>query len=104
MLAETLRRLARRAGDPEYDPRHALLDISAELIPLANATEGLPPNLVAEFHDLVAEVRSVQPAFPSRRSTSPLFDRAGLGRIGYERAERLVQRLVALARAVEHMK
>lgn len=103
-LAESLARLARRACDPEYDPRHAVLDVAAELLPLADDAGGLPANLAAELRELVSEVRSVQPAFPSRRATSPLFDRAGMGRIGYERAERIVQRLAALARAVERVK
>lgn len=104
MVAETLKRLATRACDPEYDPRHAVLDVAAELLALADVAHGLPANLAAELRELVTEVRSVQPAFPSRRATSPLFDRAGLGRIGYEQAERIVQRLVALARAVERVK
>jgi hypothetical protein len=103
-LAEMLARLARRACDPEYDPRHAVLDVAAELLPLADSAEGLPAHLASELRELISEVRSVQPAFPSRRATSPLFDRAGLGRLGYARAERIVQRLVALARAVEKVR
>jgi hypothetical protein len=98
MLSETLARLAQRVSDPEYDPRHAILDISAELLAL-NDIEPLPPALQVEWRELRDEVRAVQPAFPSRRTTSPLFDRTGLGRPGVERAERLIGRLIALARA-----
>lgn len=101
MLAETFTRLAVRVRDPAYDPRHAVLDVAPEFLPLQDAADELPPHLAVELRDLAAEIRSVQPAYPSRRNTSPLFDRAGLGRIGVERAERLVRRIVALARSVE---
>ena len=101
MLTDSLSRLAVRVADPAYDPRHAILDVSAELLPLGDAADGLPPRLRDELRDLLAEVRSVQAAYPSRRETSPLFDRAGLGRPARERAERLVRRLVALAASVK---
>lgn len=99
-LSETLSRLAVRAAAPEYDPRHAILDVAPELLGVGAIRHGLPPHLVAEMRDLTADVRAVLPPFPSRRNTSPLFDRAGLGRVGYQHAERLVRRLVALAKAV----
>ena len=101
MLQESLTRLARRAADPQYDPRHALLDISDELLSLDQSREALPDNLQRELRELLREVKLIQPAFPSRRLTSPLFDREGMGQVGRERASRLVQRLWALAAAVE---
>lgn len=96
MLAETLTRLLKRASDPEYDPRHGILDVSAELLALADATEPMPEHLRNEWSELLNEIRAIQPVFPSRRNTSPLFDRASLGRTGHERAQRLIQRLSAL--------
>lgn len=99
-IAETLSRLALRVTVPEYDPRHAILDVTADLLATEPGAAALPPHLATELRDLLAELCDVQPQFPSRRSTSPLFDRAGLGRLGYARAERLVRRLVALADAV----
>lgn len=103
MLHESLSRLAKRVSDPQYDPRHAILDISAELLSLDSSHTPLPANLDRELRELLCEVRKVQPAFPSRRLTSPLFDREGMGQVGRERAIRLVQRLRALAAAVERM-
>ena len=103
MPAETLARLARRASEPGYDPRHAVLDVTAELAAAESDAAQLPPRLRDEFLALLAEVRSVQPDYPSRRETSPLFDRAGLGQPARERAERLVRRLVSLAAAVERI-
>ena len=91
--------LAIRVADPDYDPRHALLDVTGDLQALEPAASALPVNLQVEFRELLAEIRDIQPVFPSRRETSPLFDRSGLGRTGRERAERLVRRLVARARA-----
>ena len=99
MSAEALERLARRAADPQYDARHAILDISDELRAL-RAEAAWPPELQAEFRALVREIESVQPVFPSQRRTSVLFDRAGMGQPGLERAQRLVRRLVSLSRSV----
>jgi hypothetical protein len=99
MPNDVLSRLAVRVSEPGYDPRHAILDVSGELLPLAGEADRLPPRLAGELGELLAQVRLVQPNYPSRRETSPLFDREGLGRLGYERAERIVKRLVALARA-----
>lgn len=101
MLAETLTRLARRAADPQYDPRHGLLDISTELQNLETQTDQIPPQLRSEWKELLQEIREVQPAFPSRRNTSSLFDRAGMGRIGYDRAQKIISRLAALANLLE---
>lgn len=103
MLQETLTRLAKRACDPQYDPRHAILDVSPELLSLDMSQGSLPESLQIELRELLREVNTVQPAFPSRRQTSPLFDREGMGQIGRERATRLVQRLWALASAAESM-
>ncbi|HEX6985658.1 MAG TPA: hypothetical protein VF170_09785 [Planctomycetaceae bacterium] len=100
MPSETLHRLAVRLSDPEYDPRHAVLDVAPELFAIEGDAAALPPRLAAEFRELLDEVRRVQPSYPSRRETSPLFDRAGLGRPGRERAERLIRRIVALAAAL----
>lgn len=101
MSVDLLSRLAIRVSDPAYDPRHAILDVTAELnTAVADAVE-LPPHLAAELRELIDEIRGVQPKYPSRRETSPLFDRAGLGRPGRERAERLVRRLVSLVRSVQ---
>lgn len=101
MLADTLSQLARRASDPQHDPRHGLLDISSELLSLDTQAEQFPPQLRGEWRDLLSEVSQVQPTFPSRRNTSPLFDRAGLGRIGYDRAQRIIARIAALAGLLE---
>ncbi|MBA3311777.1 MAG: hypothetical protein M3552_09920 [Planctomycetota bacterium] len=101
MLKETLARLALRASDRDYDPRHAILDLSSELLALRDASATLPPHLHAEFHDPLTDVEQVQPSFPSRCATSPLFDRAGMGQLGRDRAERLVQRLRAIAATIE---
>ena len=100
MDAQTLRRLAERAADPAHDPRHALLDLTVELLALEPEAATLPPAFAVELRAILAELRAVQPAFPSRRNTSPLFDRAGLGRPARQRAERLVRRLAALATAI----
>jgi len=97
---EALARLALRASGPGYDPRHAVLDVAPELLAIGPGTVDLPQHLAAELREVLAEFRAVLPPYPSRRHTSPLFDRAGLGRVGYDRAERLVGRLAALAKAV----
>lgn len=102
MPTDTLAHIAVRVSDPDYDPRHAILDVTAELTAIEDRAASFPPHLAREFRELLAEIRSVQPQYPSRRETSPLFDRAGLGRIGRERAERLVRRLVALAAALRN--
>lgn len=99
MPNDVLSRLAVRVSQPGYDPRHAVLDVSAELLPLKERADELPPRLAEELRELLAEVRLVQPNYPSRRETSPLFDREGLGRLGYGRAERIVKRIIALAKA-----
>lgn len=101
MSVDLLSRLAIRVSDPAYDPRHAILDITAELNSALADTVELPPHLAAELRELCDEIGRVQPTYPSRRETSPLFDRVGLGRPGRERAERLVRRLVSLARSVQ---
>lgn len=99
MSAEALEHLARRAADPQYDPRHAILDISGEL-QAVDAGEDWPSELKAEFAELVREIEAVQPVFPSQRRTSVLFDRAGMGQPGLQRARQLVRRLVLLSRAI----
>jgi len=103
MLQDSLTRLARRTADPQYDPRHAILDISPELLSLESLLDAWPEQMRLEFRELLREVRKVQPAFPSRRATSPLFDREGMGQVGRDRAMRLVQRLRALAAAIESL-
>ena len=103
MMQDILTRLARRTADPQYDPRHAVLDIAPELLSLEASLESLPEAVQFEFRELLREVRKVQPAFPSRRLTSSLFDREGMGQVGRERASRLVQRLRALAAAIESL-
>jgi hypothetical protein len=100
MFSDSLNRLAIRVADREYDPRHALLDVSRELQALEPEAAALPATLASEFREILSEIRAVQPVFPSRRETSSLFDRSGLGHPGRERAERLVRRLVSLSRAV----
>jgi hypothetical protein len=103
MLRESLTRLAQRVSDPQYDPRHAILDVSSELLSI-EVTEGtLPESLRLELSELLRDVKAVQPSFPSRRATSPLFDREGMGQVGRDRALRFVQRLKALAAAVESL-
>lgn len=103
MLRESLTRLAQRVSDPQYDPRHAILDVSSELLSIDTTQGALPENLRLELRELLREVKAVQPSFPSRRATSPLFDREGMGRVGRDRALRLAQRLKALAAAVESL-
>jgi hypothetical protein len=101
MLKVSLAQIARRVSERDYDPRHAVLDVSSELLSLKELAGELPQTLRPEFNELLNEIRAVQPTFPSRRATSPLFDREGMGRIGRDRALRLVQRLRALAAIVE---
>ncbi len=103
MPAETLARLARRVSEPDYEPRRAVLDIAAELMAVEPDADRLPPRLRDELLELLADVRAVQPEYPSRRETSPLFDRRGLGRPARERAARIVRRLVALSDATERI-
>ena len=100
MLKETLARLATRASIPDYDPRHAILDVAPELLALERDAESLSGSLANELRELVAELKLVQPTYASRRETSPLFDREGLGRPGRERAERLIRRLAGIAAAL----
>ena len=100
MPTEALTRIAIRLRDPAYDSRHAVLDVANDLLALEDSTESLPAPLREEFREILREVREVRPRFPSRRNTSVLFDRAGLGRIGRERADRLVRRQIALAAAL----
>ncbi len=103
MLTETLSRIARRVADRDYDPRHAVLDVSSDILSLRKSIDVLPPVLQNEFAELIDEFEQVQPSFPSRRTTSLLFDRQALGQAGRERAERLIRRLVALARTLENL-
>jgi hypothetical protein len=103
MLRESLTRLAQRVADPRYDSRHAILDVSSELLSIDTMQRALPESLRLELSELLRDVKAVQPSFPSRRATSPLFDREGMGQIGRDRALRLVQRLKAVAAAVESL-
>jgi hypothetical protein len=103
MLPEILGRLALRASDATYDPRHGILDISRELLATEEHAATLPPELASELRELVAEIKLVQPLYASRRETSPLFDREGLGRVGRERAERLARRLAGIAAALQRL-
>jgi hypothetical protein len=100
MLRETLARLAVRVSDSRYDARHAILDVSPELLTLESELRTLGGPAETELRELLEELKLVQPVYASRRETSALFDREGLGRPGRERAERLVRRLQGLAAAL----
>lgn len=100
MSAELLGRLAQRVSDPEYDARHAVLDITADLRALADDSGQWPERFQREFAELLLELDELQPVFPSQRRTSVLFDRESLGQTGVDRAKRFIARLVSLARSL----
>ncbi len=96
-----LRLVANRLLNDRTDLRHTVLDVSADFLATSDQLPGLPAVLSAELRDLRAEVAGVQPRFPSHRKTSVLFDEAGLGQPGRERANRIADRVVALVRQLD---
>lgn len=82
------------------DLRHTLLEISQLFLDVTADCSGLPERLHDEIGELRAELAEVQPRFPSRRQTSVLFDREGLGRTGRRRAAELAARIIAVCESV----
>ncbi len=88
----------------DYDARHLLLDLSEKILELAEGvTRFLPEPLKSEWKSICTEVDEVQPSFKSHRKTSILFDRAGMGLPGRNRAIALITRMAALSRAVDRL-
>jgi len=88
----------------DYDARHLLLDLSEKIQELADRIpQSLPDHLKSEWKAICTEVSEVQPAFKSHRKTSILFDRAGMGQPGRQRAIALITRIAALSRAVSRL-
>jgi len=89
--------IARNLDDVADDLRHRLLDVSDDLINLSDCFTESPKHLQNELHELIEELRAVQPQFSSHRSTSSLFDREGLGQAGRQQAKLIAQRIISLA-------
>lgn len=83
--------------EPE-DVRRTLLDVSQSFLEVTADLAAFPERLHGEIGDLREDVIAVQPRFASHHRTSVLFDDEGLGRRGYERARRIADRIVAVAR------
>jgi hypothetical protein len=91
-----LKRIAVRLQSDTDDLRHTLLEISQAFLDVTADCSGLPERLHDEIGELRAELADVQPQFASRRQTSVLFDREGLGRKGRRRAKELAARIMAV--------
>jgi len=96
--AERLSRISKRISAYQ-DRRQALVDVVDEFLAFASSP-GIPADLKPEVASLAREMEEVKPQFPSHSRTSVLYDTAGLGKPGKDRAARLALRIEALARDV----
>src|SRR4026207_1627222 len=96
-----LRLAAVRLANDDLELRHALLDVSDELLQSLADESVYPGRLRAEVRELHREIEEIQPRFRSHRSTSSLFDREGLGEPAKKRARHLALRVIAVAKAVQ---
>ncbi|QDT37455.1 hypothetical protein [Stratiformator vulcanicus] len=95
-LPDQLAVIARRISDYP-DARHAVINVADDFAAVATSP-GIPDGHRPEFDDLARELSDIKPRFPSQPTTSILFDRAGLGKPGRERALRIAHRIEALSR------
>ena len=99
-----LSNIVRQFQAADYDARHMLLDFSEKILELADRVPQLLPDpLKSEWKSICTEVDEVQPAFKSHRKTSVLFDRAGMGQPGRQKAIALITRMTALSRSVDRL-
>ncbi|MBM79965.1 MAG: hypothetical protein CMJ78_05150 [Planctomycetaceae bacterium] len=96
-----LRRVVWKLTDDGNDVRHALLDATDDFMALTAIPSAFPMSAQTEMIELRRELKSVQPLYTSHRSTSPLFDREGLGQPARLRARELAQRILALCKLVK---
>lgn len=87
------------------DIRHTVLEMSARFLAVmdeATKERGNKINtgLINEIDEIVAEVKAVQPQFPSHRKTSVLFDREGMGIPGQNRAKKLAMRMISILKTL----
>jgi hypothetical protein len=104
--AETRSQLARIAARLRHDTedvRHTVLDVGDDFMTALAERTYLPASLQAEIGDLMAELKAVQPRFSSHRNSSVLFDREGHWTAGRNRAQQLMQRMIAVCRAVDRI-
>ena len=97
---EQLGQIARRLKTDTDDLRHTVLETSGEFFNAVSEPDRIPANLRDEVREILAEMKDVQPRFPSHRQTSVLFDREGLGQTGRGRAKNLALRIIAVCEAV----
>lgn len=88
-----------RHGGP--DVRQAVLEVSGAFLDATSDPALFRPGLRDEVQAIRRELQEIQPRFASHVRTSVLFDREGAGRPGYDRAERLAGRILAVVRAVQ---
>ncbi len=87
------------------DLRHTVLEMSAPFLAavedaIKDQGSKLNAGLKREIDEIAAEVKAVQPQFPSHRKTSVLFDREGMGIPGHNRAKKLAMRMIAVLKAL----
>lgn|GEM_PF-1449287 len=100
-LERRLRLISRKLTAGDQDIRHALLDVCADFLNVAESIDQFPAYAHDEVRELCGELRRVRPRFPSHRETSLLFDREGLGLTGKKRASDLARRIVSLVQIVQ---
>ena len=95
-MEDCLQRIARQLSDYE-DARQAVVNLWEDCIRCLNELNP-PVRFQAEIRSLMTELDEVKPSFPSQPRSSILYDREGLGKVGKDRATRIVTRITALSR------
>ena len=98
-----LKRVAWKLTDEGNDVRHALLDATEDLRQLFADASMFPRMSQREIPSIRDEIEAIQPQYVSHRSTSPLFDREGLGQPALKRARALANQIIGVLRATERM-
>lgn len=97
-IQRKLRLVSIKLKHDDYDIRHAILDIIPDFETVAASSRQFPSRIQTELQSIAAELKELKPAFPSQAKTSVLFDREGLGQIGFKRARDVAQRIVSIAK------
>ena len=100
-LKPQLARIAARLKTDREDLRHTVLDVADDFLAVASDAGRFDGPLRDEVCEIVQELLEVQPRFKSHRKTSALFDRAGMGLPGKQRAEKLALRIIAVCEAAQ---
>ncbi|QDT64915.1 hypothetical protein [Calycomorphotria hydatis] len=96
-----LQRIARQLTDYE-DARQAVVNLREDCIRCLGDLNP-PARFQSEIGSLLKELDEVKPSFPSQPRSSILYDREGLGKVGRDRAKRIVTRIEALSRDLANL-